>query len=257
MRVLPICNRKGGVGKTATAANLGHALALRGRRVLVIDWDPQANLTTHIGRDDRPEDAPTIADVFLAPSRTTEAVSQSVASGVDLIYGSTALAEAERQILVANHSAPGLILTRILKRLEPLGYDYVLVDSPNGDGQLVRNALIAAPELLVPLQTEYAGMEGLGILRRLVHELVEQDALQERPKMLVFAAMVDERTRSGRSLKELALQIPGTSPLRSVVHRNAPIHDAYGAKQTVFDYARSSRGATEYAALAEEIDHDG
>jgi chromosome partitioning protein len=256
MRKLPVYNRKGGVGKTATTVNTGHGLVRRGKRVLVIDWDPQKNLTTHIGIQGRPKDAITAAEAFLAPSKTLEAIGPSVVEGLDLLYGSTDLAEAEKQILVANHSAPGLIMTRMLKRIEAIEkYDYVLIDCPGSDGQLARNALIAAPEVLVPIQTEYAAMEGLGLLRRLLRNLVEDETIEEPPKVIVVATLVNEQTRTGKTLKGEVGALPGVIALKTVIHRNAPVADCYGFKQTVFDYDPRSRGAAEYAALAEELDN--
>ncbi len=285
-RVIAIANRKGGVGKSSAAANIGAAHARRGRRVLVIDGDSQRNLSLAIGQRELLDDPETmtIDHVFRNPKAyALEAIRPSVEPGVDLLYGSTKLEDTANEILTMQHPSSGLIMQRIVRLVQRANtYDDILIDTPGSEGLILKNALVAADFVLVPVQTDFAGVDGLGNVKRVLLNLNAQDAFEEQPPpILVFPSMVSESSttqnellayiRSDDFIADNRDSVLSIRALQTAIHRNQSIADAYGANVSIFAYEKVDRktgrrrrndeyvlkGRDEYAALAEEIDHVG
>jgi chromosome partitioning protein len=245
--IFAIVNMKGGVGKTTTAVNLGAALARRGRSVLVVDLDPQANATGWLGRDERP--TASVANALADRKTAPLAVAPSTEEGVDLVYGSRELAGVAED-LRASSPTPALALRAALRQIR--AYDEVLIDCPPGLGLLSLNAMIAADSLIVPVDSQTMALAGVAQIRETLAELSEADVISAIPPTRILLTMYDGRLSLDRAvadhLRETDLPVFGQS-----IRTNTKLAESYGLRQTIFEYAPTSTGATDYAALAEEV----
>jgi chromosome partitioning protein len=245
--IYAIVNMKGGVGKTTTAVNLGAALARYGKSVLVVDLDPQANATGWIGSDSPP--AATVANALSDRKIAPAAVGRSTAPGVDLAYGSRALAGVAED-LRASSPTPALALRAALKQLRP--YDAVLIDCPPGLGLLSLNAMIAADSLIVPVDSQTMALAGVSQIRETLAELADGDVISEIPPARILLTMYDGRLSLDRAVAE-HLRDTSMPIFRQTIRTNTKLAESYGLRQTIFEYAPSSTGAADHAALAEEL----
>jgi chromosome partitioning protein len=247
-RVIAIVNQKGGVGKTTTAVNLGASLALLGRRVLLVDNDPQGNTTSGLGID-KAQIAEDIYDVLLADVSAERVIQPTGTPGLDLIPATINLAGAEIE-LVSTLSRE----TKLKRALEPLlpRYDYILIDCPPSLGLLTLNALTAADEVLIPVQAEYYALEGLSQLTNVLRRVREM--LNPRLTITgVLVTMYDARTRLATEvLQEVNAHFP-SQVYRTHIPRNIRLSEApsFGKPVVLFDV--KSRGAQAYMALAREV----
>jgi chromosome partitioning protein len=256
-RVLTVANQKGGVGKTTTTVNLAAALALQGAEVLVIDLDPQGNASTALGVEHHAE-VPSIYDVLIDGRPLHEVV-----VGVDGIDGLScapatidlAGAEIELVSLVARESRLGKALAAYARWADEnrtRRLDYVLIDCPPSLGLLTVNALVAAPEVLIPIQCEYYALEGVGQLLRNV-ELVKAHLNPDLHVSTVLLTMYDARTRlAAQVADEVRTHFPDTV-LRTSVPRSVRISEAPSYGQTVMTYDPGSTGALSYLEAAREM----
>lgn len=256
---IAVINRKGGVGKTATTANVAACLARRGFRVLVVDSDSQRNLTTQLGDPNRPATAATIDHAYRAPKKyALEAVGPSSIAGVDLLYGDTAIEDTEKELIAGQHPNAGGLLERVLRIIsEQREYDFILIDCPPSSGLLTRNAIIVADVLVMPILTDHAGFEGAGRLKELLLKLEAQGVFDERPVPPVYAFpyMVDERVPRSKELRDyiaspefeednqhelIELHVLRNGDPRNIVeiHHNSAVPDAYGESKSVFEFER-------------------
>jgi chromosome partitioning protein len=247
-RIVCVANQKGGVGKTTTAVSLAAALAEAGSHVLLVDLDPQGNATTGLGLR-REEGAPSTYGVLLDRMPVTQATIETGIAGLLLLPSSLDLAGAEIELVPA--------FSRELRLREALDevrdrYDVVLIDCPPTLGLLTVNALVAADEVLLPIQCEYYALEGVG---QLVHsiELVRRSLNPELSIGGVVLTMFDARTRLAEQVAAEVRGHFGEKVFRTVIPRSVRLSEAPGFGQPITVFDPSSRGAGAYRRLAGEI----
>ncbi|HSF26598.1 MAG TPA: ParA family protein [Actinomycetes bacterium] len=260
-RVLTVANQKGGVGKTTSTVNMAAALAQHGARVLVIDLDPQGNASTALGIDHR-GDVPSIYDVLVDGRPLAEVVAP--VSAVAELYCAPATidlagAEIELVSLVARESRLDRALRTFLETQAASGaerFDYVLIDCPPSLGLLTVNALVAAAEVLIPIQCEYYALEGLGQLLKNV-ELVRAHLNPNVHVSTILLTMYDARTRLAAQVAQEVRQHFPELVLRTTIPRSVRISEAPSYGQTVMTYDPGSSGALSYMEAARELAERG
>ena len=248
-RLISVTNQKGGVGKTTTSINLAAALALSGRRVLLVDVDPQSNATTGVGLDYR-SGLPSSYELVAGRAELNDVVRPTAISGLDCVPGSLDLAGAEIE-LVAHEQ-------RERKLAEGLAtahgrYDHVFIDCPPALGLLTLNALTAARELIVPVQCEYYALEGLGQLL----ETAERVRRTLNPALRVagfLMTMYDARTRLSSQVASEVRSHFGELVYRTVIPRSVRLSEAPSFGEPVLTLDPSSRGSIAYRILAAELE---
>ncbi len=243
-----IANQKGGVGKTTTAVSLAAALAILGARVLVIDLDPQGNASTGLGCRVEEGD-PSTYGVLVDGESVAEAVRPTEVEGLWLLPSSLDLAGAEVELVPA--FSRELRLRRALEPVVP-DYDVILIDCPPSLGLLTINALVAADQVLVPIQCEYYALEGLSQLMRTV-ELVSDNLNRDLELGGVVLTMFDGRTNLAQQVVDEVRAYFGDRAYQTVIPRTVRLSEApsFGQPITLFD--PSSRGARSYQRLAREV----
>jgi chromosome partitioning protein len=249
-RVFTIANQKGGVGKTTTAVNVAAALALQGLRTLVIDLDPQGNASTALGIEHRPG-TPSSYEVLIGEMTLEAALQQSsynerlycVPATIDL-----AGAEIELVSMVAREGR----LRNALAGLQEYDFDYVFIDCPPSLGLLTINALVAAPEVLIPIQCEYYALEGVGQLLRNI-EMVKAHLNPNLDVTTVILTMYDGRTKLADQVADDVRSHFGGKVLRTVIPRSVKVSEAPGYGMTILEYDPGSRGAMSYLDASREI----
>ncbi|BDN85345.1 MULTISPECIES: ParA family protein [Mycobacterium] len=250
-RVFTIANQKGGVGKTTTAVNLAAALAIQGLKTLVIDLDPQGNASTALGITDRQSGTPSSYEVLIGELSLREALRRSphsdrlfcVPATIDL-----AGAEIELVSMVARENR----LRNALAELDQFDFDYVFVDCPPSLGLLTINALVAAPEVLIPIQCEYYALEGVSQLMRNI-EMVKAHLNPDLEVTTVILTMYDGRTKLADQVAEEVRSYFGDKVLRTVIPRSVKVSEAPGYSMTIIDYDPGSRGAMSYLDASREL----
>ncbi|MCV7417372.1 ParA family protein [Mycolicibacterium litorale] len=253
-RVFTIANQKGGVGKTTTAVNIAAALALQGLKVLVIDLDPQGNASTALGIEHRPGTASSY-EVLIGDIPVQEALQRSPHSErLFCIPATIDLAGAEIE-LVSMVAREGRLRTA-LAELKHYDFDYVFIDCPPSLGLLTINALVAAPEVLIPIQCEYYALEGVGQLLRNI-EMVKSHLNPELTVSTVILTMYDGRTRLADQVAQDVRAHFGDKVLRTVIPRSVKVSEAPGYGMTILDYDPGSRGAMSYLDASRELAERG
>jgi len=247
-RVFAVANQKGGVGKTTTTVNLGATIADLGKRVMVVDLDPQANATTGLGLDPRQLDN-SMYDVLLRDLPMEDVVEPSEVKNLFVAPANLDLAGAEIELV------PAFSRERKLRAaIESVGddYDVFLIDCPPSLGLLTINGLTAATEVLVPIQTEYYALEGLGQLLRNV-DLVKRDLNPRLEITTIVLVMYDARTKLSSQVSEDVREHFGDIVCRQVIPRTVRLSEAPSFGQPITIYDPTSRGAIAYRELAKEI----
>jgi chromosome partitioning protein len=245
-QIIAVLNQKGGVGKTTTTINLAAALARKGKSVLVVDLDPQANTTSGLGVDKNKLNL-SVYDVIVSGGLASDAIIETNIDGLKLFPATTALAAAEQELVS--------ILSRetVLKNvLGDLSYDYILIDCPPSLGLLSVNALVASNSVLIPVQTEFYALEGLGLLMQTIQRI--QQSLNTNLQLLgVVMTMVDARNAlSGQVVTEVKKHF-GSYVFNTFIPRNVRLAEAPSFGKTVFEHDKWSKGARAYKALASEV----
>ena len=243
--IISIANQKGGCGKTTTAANLGALLAHK-HRVLLVDIDPQGNLTTHFGIS-KADLRYTIYDTMLN-GRIEQAIMQK--DGVDIVPSTIDLAGAEVEL--TGKIGREYILDNELKRISRK-YDYILIDTPPSLGVLTINALVASDYVLIPVQAEFFALEGLTQLMRVI-ELVNSRLSRNLKLLGMVLTMFNSRTRSSREVLEDVRKHYSKNLLKTVIPRNVTITDSTMACSPVVKYRKNAPASKSYIALAKEIE---
>ena len=248
-RIAAVCNQKGGVGKTTTTINLGAALAEQGRRVLLVDFDPQGALSVGLGIQPHELDA-TIYNLLMERNLSaSEVVIKTSVDGMDLLPSNIDLSGAEVQLV--HEVGREFVLGRVLQPLIP-DYDVVLIDCQPSLGLLTVNALACADGVLVPLECEYFALRGVALLM----ETIDKVASRLSPKLAidgVLATMYDSRTLHTREVLANVVQGFGDTVFHTVISRTVRFPDATVAGEPITQFDPSSNGATAYRELAKEV----
>ncbi|WP_408619278.1 ParA family protein [Jiangella endophytica] len=248
-RIVAMCNQKGGVGKTTTTINLGAALADYGRRVLLVDFDPQGALSVGLGLDAHDLEL-SIYNVLMDPSlRAGDIVQKTPIDGMDLLPANIDLSAAEIQLVteVGREQALG----RILKPLAG-EYDLMLIDCQPSLGLLTVNALTAADGVIVPLECEYFALRGVALLQETIEKV--RDRLNPQLEIEgLLATMYDSRTVHGREVLSRLVEAFGDKVFHTVIGRTVRFPETTVAGLPITSFAPSSRGASAYRQLAREV----
>ncbi len=245
-RVFAVANQKGGVGKTTTSVNLSVYLAAAGRRVLLVDMDPQGNATSSLGVSARER---TLYDSLVGGDDLEAVVTLSRRMGLDVAPSDPALAAAEVELVAEDERE-----YRLREMLAPLlpRYDLILLDCPPSLGLITVNALTAAEGLIAPIQCEYLALEGLGQLTRTIAR-VHGRLNPELELFGIVMTMFDSRTRLSRQVVEEVGKHYPTKLFRTLIPRSVYLSEAPSYGQSIFEYHGGSKAAQAYAALGEEF----
>ena len=248
-RVISLCNQKGGVGKTTTTINLGAALAELGRKVLIVDFDPQGAASAGLGINAHELDS-TIYDLLVASRPDIRTViHETTVEGLDIVPANIDLSAAEVQLVneVAREQALKRVLRPVLDE-----YDVILVDCQPSLGLLTINALTASHGVIIPLETEFFALRGVALLVETVERVKDRlNATLEIDGIL--ATMVDSRTLHSREVLERLEQAFGEQLFDTRIRRTIKFPDASVANEPITSYAPSHPGADAYRRLAREV----
>ena len=248
-RLIALANQKGGVGKTTTAINLGAYLAKAGREVLLIDIDPQGNASSGLGVEVH-DLKKTIYEVLLGKLSCSEVIMATRYNSLSLLPANVNLSGIEIDMLEIDERE--FMLKKALKQVMKR-YDYILIDCPPNLGILTLNALCAAKETMVTLQTEYYALEGLTQLMKVIH-LVQKSLNPELTLHGILLTMYDQRTALAHQVVSDVKEHFKNKVYSTIIPRNVKLSEAPSYGQFIGEYAADSSGAEAYEKLSREIE---
>jgi chromosome partitioning protein len=250
-KIIAVANQKGGVGKTTTTINLGAALAEQGRRVLIVDLDPQGNASTGLGIDSSKREFNTY-DLILGEAELGDVIHPTETEHLSIVPATVDLSSADIE-LISNEKRIHLLHDALRQRaMDAYDLDYILIDCPPSLNLLTVNAMVAAHSVLVPLQSEFFALEGLSQLMLTIRE-VRQSA---NPKLRIegiVLTMYDGRNRLSQQVEADARDNLGDLVFATIVPRNVRVSEAPSFAMSVLAYEPESKGAQAYRALAKEL----
>ncbi|MCA0993176.1 MULTISPECIES: ParA family protein [Bacillales] len=250
--IVAITNQKGGVGKTTTSVNMSACLAYLGKKVLLVDIDPQGNATSGVGIE-KGDIETCVYNVLVDDVEAEEVIQQTIVENLDVIPSTIQLAGAEIELVPT--ISREVRLKRALNKVEKK-YDYIIIDCPPSLGLLTINALTAANAVLIPVQCEYYALEGLSQLLNTVR-LVQKHLNTELEIEGVLLTMLDARTNLGIQVIEEVKKYFQEKVYRVIIPRNVRLSEAPSHGKPVIVYDPKSRGAETYLELAKEVLDNG
>lgn len=248
-RIIAMCNQKGGVGKTTTAVNLAAALAEYGRKVLVVDFDPQGALSTHLGVIAVPGEIATIYELMKGSIKDPhEVIRKSPVKNLDLIPANIDLSVAEIELV--NEVARESILANILRKVSD-EYDVIIIDCQPSLGLLNVNALTAAHGVLIPMATDFFALRGVALLKDQINKV--QERLNPALKLDGILVTLHERTLHSKEVLDRLQEAFESFVFKTQIARTVKFKDATVAQLPITSYAPSSEAAESYRAVAREL----
>lgn len=247
-RVLSIVNQKGGVGKTTTSVNLAAALAKTGKKVLLVDMDAQGNASSGVGLDPA-QCKKTVYDVLIGQAPLSQCIVSSIVDGMHVVPANGDLSGATVELVSMERRE-----FRLREAMqEVLGYyDYVLIDCPPSLGVLTINGIVASDEVIIPVQTEYYALEGLGQLLQTI-QLIKEHLHPQLEILGAVLTMYDKRYRLSEGVFRDMYQHFPYRVFRSVIPRNVRLAEAPSYGKPITEYDASSKGGRAYVKLAREV----
>ncbi|MDR1691380.1 MAG: ParA family protein [Rickettsiales bacterium] len=247
-RIISVANQKGGVGKTTTTINLATALVASGKKVLIVDFDSQGNLSTGFGIAQSMRNC-TVYDVLMEPNKVHEAVLKTNIPNLDIITSNTSLSNADIQF--SNHLNPAYCLKNALE-LVSNNYDYIFIDCPPALSFLTINALSASNSVLIPLQSEFFALEGIHNLVKTISK-IKQEYNQELEIEGVVLTMYDSRNNISQQVENDVRECFKDKVFETVIPRNVRITEAPSHGKPVLLYDLNCAGSRSYISLASEL----
>lgn len=242
-KIISLLNHKGGVGKTTSAINIGAGLVELGKRVLLIDLDPQANLTLSLGISRQKY------SIYEAVRGESELVPFTVREGFDVVTSNLDLSGAEMELI--NEAGREFILRELFEPIRD-EYDFIIIDCPPSLGLLTLNALTSSNYVFIPLQTEFLALQGLTKIKQVIDKV--KFRLNKKLEIGgVIATMYDHRKVLNRDVVETIKKYFNEKVFKTLIRDNVALAEAPAQRKDIFSYQRSSNGAKDYLALCQEI----
>jgi chromosome partitioning protein len=253
-KIIAVANQKGGVGKTTTSINLAAALVEAGKRVLVVDLDPQGNASTGLGVESDARDFTTY-ELLLEDISLNEVIQETDFEGLYIVPATIDLSSADIE-LISNEKRSFLLHDALRQTaMDAFALDYILIDCPPSLNLLTVNAMIAAHSILVPLQSEFFALEGLSQLMLTIREVRQSGNKDFRIEGVVLT-MYDRRNNLSQQVESDARSNLGDLVFKTVIPRNVRVSEAPSFAMPVLTYDSTSKGASAYRALAKELIHN-
>jgi len=250
MKVIAVANQKGGVGKTTTSINLGTALANLGKRTLILDLDPQANATSGLGLES--DINKSIYPVLTEEAKVEDCIQDTRFENLKIIVGHMDLSGVEVELATSEHRLT-LLRTALAPIREQASFDYILFDTPPSLGVLMTASIASADEVLIPLQCEWFGLEGLAKITHIIKEIRESGHNDQISLNGILMTMFDNRTNlSKQVVSEVETYFP-EEIYKTKIPRSIRISEAPSHGLTIFEHDAKGQGAEAYKAFAEEF----